>query len=165
MSSEVGISFIYQKQKKAKYFMANRDIWVFYHQLRRYCTSYPKKLQNYHVLCSISKSSTSFWKIIYASYSKLSKELKNSIKIKVGQAVLELLIQKQHLTVWSITWKPLGLLKCQCHFWVPWTVFVRCMCYFSKRCWLFWDRAKNMKIFGRRCSSPLMKPLVCFCFW
>ena len=29
----------------------------------------------------------------YASYSKSSKELKNSIKIKVGQAVLELLIQ------------------------------------------------------------------------
>ena len=37
-----------------------------------------------------------FLKMIYASYSKLSKELKNSIKIKVGQAVLELLIQKQH---------------------------------------------------------------------
>ena len=26
----------------------------------------------------------------------MSKEIKNSIKIKVGQAVLELLIQKQH---------------------------------------------------------------------
>ena len=35
-------------------------------------------------------------KEIFASYSKLSKELKNSIKIKVGQVVLELLIQKQH---------------------------------------------------------------------
>ena len=34
--------------------------------------------------------------MIYTSYSKLSKELKNSIKIKVGQAVLELLIQNQH---------------------------------------------------------------------
>ena len=30
------------------------------------------------------------------SYSKLSKKLKNSIQIKVGQAVFELLIQKQH---------------------------------------------------------------------
>ena len=29
---------------------------------------------------------------IYSSYSKLSNELKNNIKIKVGQAVLELLI-------------------------------------------------------------------------
>ena len=36
-------------------------------------------------------------KIIYASYSKLSKELKKSIKIKVGQVVIELLIQT---TVW-----------------------------------------------------------------
>ena len=23
------------------------------------------------------------------------------------------------------------------------------------RCWLFWDRAQNMLIFGRRCSTPL----------
>ena len=45
--------------------------------------------------CSVLylKLSTSFWKIILVSYSKLSKELKNNIKIKVGQAVLELLIQ------------------------------------------------------------------------
>ena len=34
--------------------------------------------------------------MIYESYSNLSKELKNSIKIKVGQAVLESLIQNQH---------------------------------------------------------------------
>ena len=32
--------------------------------------------------------------MIYASCNKLSKELKNNIKIKVGQAVLELLIQQ-----------------------------------------------------------------------
>ena len=36
-------------------------------------------------------------------YSKLSKELKNSIKIKVGQAVLELLIQTTFLLLWSMT--------------------------------------------------------------
>ena len=36
---------------------------------------------------------------MYTSYSKLSKKLKNSVKIKVGQAAPELLIQKQHLTV------------------------------------------------------------------
>ena len=34
--------------------------------------------------------------MIYASYSNLFKELKNSITIKVGQAVLELLIKNQH---------------------------------------------------------------------
>ena len=37
--------------------------------------------------------------MIYASYSKLSKELKNNIRIKVGQVVLELLIQNNILTV------------------------------------------------------------------
>ena len=37
--------------------------------------------QNLHVLCSISKLSTPFWKIIYASYSILFKELKNSTTI------------------------------------------------------------------------------------
>ena len=40
--------------------------------------------------------------MIYASYSKLSKELKYSIKIKVGQAVLELLIQKQHFDCFDL---------------------------------------------------------------
>ena len=39
------------------------------------------------ILCAYSKSPTYFWKMIYESYSKLSKELKNSIKIKVVQAV------------------------------------------------------------------------------
>ena len=34
--------------------------------------------------------------------SKLSKELKNSIKIKVGQVVLELLIQKQHFDCFDL---------------------------------------------------------------
>ena len=34
-------------------------------------------------------------KMIYASYSKLSKELNNNIKIKVGK-VVQLLIQRQH---------------------------------------------------------------------
>ena len=34
--------------------------------------------------------------MMYESYSKLSKEPKNSIKIKVGQAVFELLIQNEH---------------------------------------------------------------------
>ena len=37
-----------------------------------------------------------FLKMIYASYSKLPKELKNSIKITAGLAVFQILIQKQH---------------------------------------------------------------------
>ena len=53
--------------------------------------------------------------------------------------------------------KPLGLLKFQCHFWVSRTIFffIRCIIYFSKSCWLFWDREQNMLIFGRKCSAPL----------
>ena len=39
---------------------------------------------------------------MYAPYSKLSKELKNSIKIKVNQAVLELLIQNQHFDYFDL---------------------------------------------------------------
>ena len=51
----------------------------------------------------LSKLSTSFWKKkLYASYSKLSKELENSINIKVGQAVLELLIKNQHLDCFDL---------------------------------------------------------------
>ena len=39
---------------------------------------------------------------MYGSYSKLSKELKNSIKIMVGQAVLELLTQTQHFDCFDL---------------------------------------------------------------
>ena len=42
---------------------------------------------------------------------KLSKELKNSIKIKVGQAVLELLIQNEHFDCLIYNLNLLGLLK------------------------------------------------------
>ena len=40
-----------------------------------------------------------FWKIIYASYTKLSKEPKNSIKIKVGQGILSYWSKTNILTV------------------------------------------------------------------
>ena len=40
--------------------------------------------------------------MIYVSYSKLSKELKNSIKIKVGQVVFELLFQNQHFDCFDL---------------------------------------------------------------
>ena len=60
------------------------------------------KISMLYVLCSVSKLSTSYWKIIYASYSTLFKELKNSIKIKVGQMVFELLIQNQNFDCFGI---------------------------------------------------------------
>ena len=37
--------------------------------------------KNFHVLCSILKLPSPFWKLIYVFYNKLSKELKNSITI------------------------------------------------------------------------------------
>ena len=43
--------------------------------------------------------------MICASYSKLSKELKNSIKIKVGQSVFELLIQNEHFGCFDLQLK------------------------------------------------------------
>ena len=62
-----------------------------YHHLRGYSTSYPQ------LACFVFylKIIDTFLKdnIGHASYSKLSKELKNSFKILIGQAVLELLIQ------------------------------------------------------------------------
>ena len=41
-------------------------------------------------MCSFSKLSTPFWKMLGASYIKLSRDLKNNIKIQLGQAALEL---------------------------------------------------------------------------
>ena len=72
--------------------------------------------KNWHVLCTVSKLSTSFWKIIYASCSKLSKELKNDTEILVGQAVFKLWIKTAKILFWSITQEPLDLLKFQCYF-------------------------------------------------
>ena len=55
------------------------------------------------MFCALSQNYQHlFEKIMYASYSKLSKELKNSIKIMVGQAVLELLIQNQHFDCFDL---------------------------------------------------------------
>ena len=52
------------------------------------------------MFCALSQNYQHlFEKMIYASYSKLSKKPQNNIKIKVGQGVLELLIQNQHFTV------------------------------------------------------------------
>ena len=106
------------------------------------------------ILCYILKLSTYFWKIIHVSYSKLivCNELKNSIKIKVGQTVLELLIQKQHFDFFDP--KLLGLLTFHCYFWVPWTVYYKIHNLLFKNL-IFWVGAQNMLIFGMRCSTAL----------
>ena len=48
---------------------------------------------------------------LYASYSKLSKELKNGIEILVGQAVHEVTDETVKMLFGSITPEPLGLPK------------------------------------------------------
>ena len=40
-------------------------------------------------------------------------------------------------------------------FWVLGQFTVRYICYFSNKCWQFWDRAQNMLIFSLGCSYPL----------
>ena len=49
--------------------------------------------------------------MIYASYSKLSKELKNGIEILEGQAVFKLWIKIVKMLFGSIIQEPLGLPK------------------------------------------------------
>ena len=90
-----------------------------------------------HVLCSISKFETPFWKInkciIY--YSKLSKEFKRGIEILVGQVVFKLWIKTVKMLFASITQELVGLPKFDaiCEFLGQFTI--RCIYHFSKRCW------------------------------
>ena len=71
--------------------------------LRGYCTSYPQKAPKLAYFVLYLKIINIFLKkITYAFYSQLSKELKYSIKFKVGQAVLELLIQNQHFDCFDL---------------------------------------------------------------
>ena len=72
-----------------------------------YCTP---NLQLARFVCYLKIVST-FMTKKNVSYNKLSKELKNSIKISVGQAVFKLWIKTVQNNVWSITQEPLGLLR------------------------------------------------------
>ena len=68
---------------------------------------------------------------MYASESKLSKELKNYIGILVGQATFKLWIKTVKILFWSISQELLGLLKFLCYLWVPWTIYCK-IYHFSK---------------------------------
>ena len=76
------------------------------------------------MFCALSKNyQKSFWKMIYACYSKLFKELINGIDILIGQAIFKLWIKTIKMLFGSITQEPLGLPKLWCIFWVPWTIY------------------------------------------
>ena len=62
----------------------------------------PQKAPNLACFVLYLKIINIFLKNDNAYYSKLSTELKNSIKIKVGQSFLELLIQNQHFDCFDL---------------------------------------------------------------
>ena len=63
------------------------------------------------MFCALSQNCQHHLEKIYASYSKLSKELKNGIEILVGQAAFKLWIKTVKMLFGSITQEPLGLPK------------------------------------------------------
>ena len=74
---------------------------------------------------------------MYASYSKLFKELKNGIENLVGQAVFKLWVKSVKMFFGSITQELLDLPKLQCYFWVPWTIYYKMHILFFKKMFIF----------------------------
>ena len=120
------------------------------HPWRGYCTLYPQ----ISMFCALSQNYQHFFggKILYASYSILSKELKNGIEILVGQVFFKLWIKTVKMMFGSITQEPLGLPKFWCCFWVSSTIHYKMFILFFKKVLriLKWE---NMLIWSRRCSS------------
>ena len=105
-------------------------ILLFCEYLRGYCTSYPKISM---FLCSISKLSTLFREMIYASYSKFSKELKNSIKIKDRPSRSWVIDTNNILTVLIYNLKIAWPTNISMPFWVPWTIYYQMHMLFFKK--------------------------------
>ena len=87
--------------------------------------------------------------MIYVFYSELSMDVRNNIKIKVGRLVLEILIK----TIFWLFWILLGLLKFQCHFWVPWTIC------FQISIIIFQEGVDNFETEHKICF------FLCVCYW
>ena len=86
--------------------------------------------------------------------------LKNGIGIFVGQAIFKLWIKAVKILFWSITWhNRLAYLEFNAVFEFLWQFTIRCVYYFSKRCWQFWDRAQNVLSFGFGVQFPLNGPI------
>ena len=64
----------------------------------------------------------------------------------IGRAVVELLIQTSFWLFWSI--KPLDLLKFQCHFWVPSTIYYYAYVIFQEGVDYFEQEYETMLILG-----------------
>ena len=115
------------------------------------------------------------WKILNASYSKLSKEVKNSIKNLSRQNSSWVLDQNNFCLktifclFWSTTmttWKSLGLLKFQCHFWVPLTICFKMhhMVFFKKMLIISRSSTKHANIL-LGVQYPLKDSCFCLFIW
>ena len=71
--------------------------------------------------------------MIYASYSKLFKELKNDFEILVDQVIFKLWIKTIKMLFGSISQEQLGLPKFWYYFWVPWTIYYKMNMLFFKK--------------------------------
>ena len=99
-----------------------------------------------HVLCSISKWSMLFGKIIYMHLrANCPRNSKNGIEVLVDQVVFKLWIKTVKIWFWSITQEPFDLLKFKCCFWVPWTIYYKMHI-------IFWKDVDNFEIEHRTCS-------------
>ena len=72
------------------------------HTFKGYCTPTKKKKKAPKLACFVLYLKIMNIFLKNASYSELSKELKNIIKIKVGHSVLELLIKKKHFDCFDL---------------------------------------------------------------
>ena len=120
---------------------------------KQFCKSLCNFAQLYTNFCIIAHFSPTFTQVTKLFSSKLSKELKNCIKIWVGQAVFELLIKTKFWLFWSIDYKLLRPTEISMPFEFFGQFALRCMYYFFQRkgC-LFWASTQNMLIlsYGRR---------------
>ena len=75
------------------------------------------------------------------------KELENRIAILVGQAVFKLQVKTIKMLFLDQNLKNcLAYLNFDAIFKFLGQFTIRCIYYFSKRCWSFWDRAQNVLI-------------------
>ena len=100
------------------------------------------------MFCALSQNYRHlFWKMIYASYSKLSKEFKNSLKIYIGRSRGCWLIDLNNiLTIFIHNFKTVWPTK------ISMPIYYKMHMLFFK---VFGERAQNMLIWVRRCSTFL----------
>ena len=134
--------------------------------LRGYCAPTPKS-SKISLFCALSQNYQHlFDKWCMHLIVNCPRNSKIASKLRQAKWFLSYWSKTNIFTVWSIISKSLGLLKFQCHFWVPWTISYKMhnlfFFLFFWSCWLFWNRAQNMLFFDRRCSTTLIMSNIIF---